>query len=412
MRQFKRIKGEDKPQNVIRLPRVGKIRLGIKKVSAKTGKEYPTETDYFVCPPEIQAKYGKEPKSLPVMLPVEDEEMLLRQYYACYGGNQKLKCQGDAEFCARRKDDGQIEELPCPGPLKCDFGAKNKCAARIDIMVVLPDVNCGSTYQLSTGSINSDIDIRSGIEMAKHLYGRISWVPMMLVREEKKIADPATGKMQTHWPVKLYPNATITEVNTIRQDTKRILDRQKHYALDEPIMEGSLADTPTVVSHDIEEEREALPAATADPAPHPSPSPTETSTGEEKKGTPKPATPPVTHGEKASLPSGEHKESAEKSKTDNYEYLKTITPHKKRVGQAAYYRALGGFGYEHADEICNKNVQAAFWRALKSLPDAQSPPNSCTKNPVSCEHSVWDEAGKPHCKPIQELCLFPEQKEG
>ena len=50
------------------LPRIGKIRLGIKKKHSN-GREYPAATDYFVCPPEVQAIYGAEPKELTIVLP-------------------------------------------------------------------------------------------------------------------------------------------------------------------------------------------------------------------------------------------------------------------------------------------------------------------------------------------------------
>src|SRR6185436_1361870 len=150
--QFTRIKGENKPQNIIRLPRLGKIRLGIKKTTA-AGKEYPAEVDYFVVPNEIKAKFGDKPKTLPVMIAVEDEEKSLRQYYACYGSNQKIKCQGDGELAARRDDKGKISEIACPSPENCDFAKQFKCHARIDIMLVLPDVNMGGCYQLSSGSV-------------------------------------------------------------------------------------------------------------------------------------------------------------------------------------------------------------------------------------------------------------------
>ena len=36
----------------VRLPRLGKIRLGIKK-KTKGGVEYPFATEYFIVPPEI-----------------------------------------------------------------------------------------------------------------------------------------------------------------------------------------------------------------------------------------------------------------------------------------------------------------------------------------------------------------------
>jgi hypothetical protein len=100
-------------------------------------------------------------------------------------------------------------------------------------------------YQLSSGSVNTDIDLRSGLEMARYLFGRIAWVPMMITREERKIPDPETGKMQTHWPVRLYPTATVSEVNQIRNDSTRILERQERFALPEPVIEGDFTVEPT-----------------------------------------------------------------------------------------------------------------------------------------------------------------------
>lgn len=240
--KFSRIKGEDRPYNILRLPKIGHIRLGIKKIS-KSGKEYPTEVDYFVVPAVVQQKFGDKPKLLPVMIPVEDEEMFLRQFYACYGSNQKVKCMGDGLDAERRTEQGKVA-IKCPHPENCDYAKEHKCRARTIVQLVLPDINMGGVFQLSTGSVNSDIDIRSGIEMAKHLFGRISWVPMIIERDEKKIPDPETGKMMTHWPVKLYPHVTMEQVNLIRQDNNRILEHSKKLALPEPIIEGELDDTP------------------------------------------------------------------------------------------------------------------------------------------------------------------------
>lgn len=241
--RFKRIKGEDKPQNVVRLPRLGHVRLGMKKKNA-SGKEYPVETKFFVLPDELKRIYGDEPTSLPCMIPVEDEEMFMTQSYRCYGTNQKLKCHGDGERAERRNAEGKMEEIPCPSPSNCDFAKANGCRARIDVMVVLPQANMGGVWQISSGSVNSDIDIRSGIAMARHLFGRVAWTPMILTREERKIADPETGKMNTHFPCRLYPVATVEEVNQIRMDTTRILDRQSMMALPEPVIEGEFTREP------------------------------------------------------------------------------------------------------------------------------------------------------------------------
>src|SRR3990172_4877563 len=109
---YTKIKG-DVPQNVVRLPRLGKIRLGV-KVKNAAGVEYPRETSFFVCPDEVKAKFGPEPTRLAVMLPVEDESQMCRQYYAIYGSNQRLKCQGDGETAERRGENGGIEKIDCP----------------------------------------------------------------------------------------------------------------------------------------------------------------------------------------------------------------------------------------------------------------------------------------------------------
>jgi len=269
--KFTRIKGQDKPQNIIRLPRLSKIRLGV-KVETQSGKSYPKETDYFVVPDVIKKVHGEKPKSLPVMFPVENDEMFLKQYYACYSGNQRIKCRGDGERAERIVENNKTE-VECLSPKDCVFANEtndkgkfvNVCKARVDVMVVIPDVNMGGVFQISTGSINSDIDIRSGLEMAKALFGRVSWVPMQITREEMKIPDPDTGKMMTHWPVKLHPVATLDQVNQIRKDTDRILDVQASYSLPEPVIEGPMPDTPIEMTEDVQENEEppSMPAPKA-----------------------------------------------------------------------------------------------------------------------------------------------------
>jgi hypothetical protein len=45
---------------IVRLPRLGKIRLGIKK-KTDAGVSYPSPTDYFVCPDELKKVFGEKP---------------------------------------------------------------------------------------------------------------------------------------------------------------------------------------------------------------------------------------------------------------------------------------------------------------------------------------------------------------
>ena len=55
--------------DIVRLPRLGKIRLGIKVAGDKN--PYPQATDYFVVPDEIKNYVGQKPKTLEIMFPTE-----------------------------------------------------------------------------------------------------------------------------------------------------------------------------------------------------------------------------------------------------------------------------------------------------------------------------------------------------
>lgn len=89
-----------------RLPRQCKIRLGVKKTN-QDGREYPTETDYFViraedgATPEILELYSGQPKALKLMLPfavdavdpATHEEIIWNVNNRAYGSGG-LKCKG------------------------------------------------------------------------------------------------------------------------------------------------------------------------------------------------------------------------------------------------------------------------------------------------------------------------------
>ena len=445
-RKFTRIKGENKPQNIVYLPLLGKIRLGIKKIAKVSGKEYPTEVDYFVCPPEVKAIYGEQPKELPVMLPTDNEEEVYQQFYACYGKNQKIKCIGNGETADRRIDgkDGKttIQEMECPSPVACDFAKANKCAARMILRVVLPEINLGGIYQISTGAITSDIDIRSGIAWLRKLNPkeeRISWIPMKLIREERKIPDPNTGNMNTHWPVKLYPTISINDINALRDGTNHVLAK-KVYALGEPDVEGPQPDTPVVYVEDADvvgetpdkEEPETdfnhvwAEIKGAVSAAHLKsiwksyfeimkklPPEQKASLNELKNRISanfKDAPPPLWGDKQSSgpgTPTGDVKKEPEagkeKEKTTNYEFLQRVGNEKKRIGKVAYYTVLamfrdkmGNFLYEHSNEILDVEDQDVFHHALEELPDLQkNPPSDCAGNPMSCAHSAYQDEDSP-----------------
>jgi len=212
-----------------RLPRLGKIRLGIKKKSTKTGAEYPAETDYFVCPPEVQKLFGEQPKELPIMFPIEDREVVFPQALKYYGQSKGLKCIGNGETAIEFTEEGGKErECPCE---KWDPDGKRECQRRAHLMVLIPKISCGGIYQIDIGSYHSIVDLNSGIDWVRALIGRFSRVPLILKREPKE--THGGNKRTTHYTLQLEFRGGIDMINLLQEETKRILAGPQ-YALPMP----------------------------------------------------------------------------------------------------------------------------------------------------------------------------------
>lgn len=225
-----RIKGLSEKR---RLPRLGKIRLGIKKKSAKTGAEYPAEVPYFVVPEEVKKVYGEQPTELDVMLPLDDIDTVFPVSYKFYGSGKGLKCNGDGEvaYCADEKTKEVIEKK-CP----CNLLEEGKCKQSGTFSVMLQKINVGGVYQITTSSFNSIVDLASGIDYVKALIGRVAMVPLKLRRVATETHHEE--KKQTHYTLQLVLDANIDAINQLRGDTIRVLEHTSRIALPEPINEN------------------------------------------------------------------------------------------------------------------------------------------------------------------------------
>jgi len=192
-----------------RLPRLGKIRLGIKKISPRTKREYPSATDFFVCPPEVQLVYGEKPQRLDVIIPLEDEEVWASQYYRQYSRSRGLVCKGDGETCRRMVDTetGDVagrdtkevtwsEGGTCAGMECPDYKAK-ACQEVMNLQFLLPKVPGLGVWQVDTGSINSIRNINNCATMIRAMCGRVSWIPLLLTLEPTEVVNPDDGKKKT-----------------------------------------------------------------------------------------------------------------------------------------------------------------------------------------------------------------------
>src|SRR4030042_4658744 len=92
----------DELSDIIRLPRKGKVRLGIKVEGEHS--TYPQKVDYLVCPREVQEVHGPKPTKLDIIFPSFDTEIIAPQYYRCYRRTYGLVCKGDGKTCRTKID--------------------------------------------------------------------------------------------------------------------------------------------------------------------------------------------------------------------------------------------------------------------------------------------------------------------
>lgn len=208
-----------------RLPRLGKIRLGIKKVSEKTNKEYPTATEYFVLPEELKGHFPDKPRELPIMIPVEDDEIWCNQYFKRYSSYRGLTCKGDGETCWRMIDTatGDVagrdtkevvwkKDFTCEGKKCVDYIA-GECKECMNLQFLMPDIPGLGIWQVDTSSINSIRNINSAALLIRSIYHRISFIPLLLTLSPAETVDK-DGKKKTVQVLNLRTRETMRQLMT------------------------------------------------------------------------------------------------------------------------------------------------------------------------------------------------------
>lgn len=190
-----------------RLPRLGKVHLGV-KVEPVSGKgSYPRAVDYFVCPDPVREVFGERPKSLRIAFPSDDPEQWCSTYYRCYSSIRGLVCKGDGETAMRLVDMeravggggevpgslhpdfwpragrdtrvAELKEIGCP-PGSCQEYIAKQCRPVMNLQFLLPEVSGLGIWQLDTSSWNSIRNIQSGLRLVEELTGRLSMIPLVL----------------------------------------------------------------------------------------------------------------------------------------------------------------------------------------------------------------------------------------
>jgi len=198
-----------------RLPRLGKIRLGI-KVEPPDKNPYPRATDFFVVPDDIKEYVGDKPKVLSIMFPVDDAEVFAPQFLKCYSFTQGLICRGDGIKAVRKVDvdtgdiashvtrEWAFREVTCD-PESCpqavgdpEFGIKPQCRRVMNLLFVLPTVPGLGVWQLDTSSFYSIVNVNSCLDVIRGLCGRLYGIPLTLSLEPREVTPPGIKKKTVH----------------------------------------------------------------------------------------------------------------------------------------------------------------------------------------------------------------------
>lgn len=243
--QFTRLTGDvGNVQDLIQIQRLGKIRLGLKKQNGQ-GKEYPSETEYFVCPPEVQAVYGESPTVLDGIFPSNDPNEVYQEKLALYGTSQGLKCHGDGVRAERRNEQtGEWVPIQCPcKELKSDENPRGQCSPQANLKVTLPKVSMWGYYQITTRSLFARGGLLGALQQMQQTLGRIGGIPVKIVRLPKDIT-PKGGKKKTHYILSFIPDMTLQQIIELRNNPDIL-------ALPSYVVEPAVDDNPLLDPVDV-----------------------------------------------------------------------------------------------------------------------------------------------------------------
>lgn len=237
--------------NTVRIPRLGRVRLGHVNHNTMSGKTNPEEDPYFLVPPEVAEVYGDRPTELDIMFPVNDRAVIFPQAYEMYG-SRRLLCTGNGKEAMRWNKEA-LDYVPCTCP--CEFYGK-ECGERAHLMVMLPKVkNQGGVYQIDTGSINAMLAINSTLNILapldnpdNGLLGYFAMVPMKLRRVPRDIYP--NGMHRKSYPLQLSLNANEQEIQELRKRKDEILVKTRCWVVEEPEQVNPEADPGAVITID------------------------------------------------------------------------------------------------------------------------------------------------------------------
>ena len=217
-------------EEIERIPRAGKIHLGVKKLS-KGGKEIPSAVDYFVWPEEyagvLTELFGEKAREIPIMLPLNDKERVAPTFFKRYGaGSSRPYCKGDGISAVRvvmatdpetgkPVPTGELEEIECPGR-DCEHYQSKSCRHVMCLQVIIPQLVSEGVFQIDTSSFHSIVNFNSSWRYISSLtHGQVALIPLLLRVVPKEVSPDGRKKVVHVLELKLARRMGLGELQQL-----------------------------------------------------------------------------------------------------------------------------------------------------------------------------------------------------
>lgn len=268
-----RIKTNKLQRSAMPLPEAGRIKIGDKKVSDKSGKEYPVSLDYFratgTFANHFHKVFGDKPDKITIVFISDDITASCNEEFACWE-NGKRWGYGDGEnftvWDSRGGDNGKggYVQVTKDSPL-----LKGKQWDRmLTLRFVIPEMQgILGHWVFSTKASKTTIpSIVEAFDFVKERVGTVAGVPFELVVEKTKGYSP--GEAKQYSKVKLVPcfsEQYMEKVRSFLAQGKSLTELAPLMVSEAKLLSASNENAPeiTMDAHVVEE----VPAPLAEPHP-------------------------------------------------------------------------------------------------------------------------------------------------
>lgn len=229
------------PENRLPLPRIGKVRIGIKAKSERTGKEYPKAVDYFVATGKyaelFKREYGDKPQTIHVVFIDEDPAQSCSEEYEFRDDSGALVAKGDGSTFEvwSRKDEQYIKISTADMPdvmqkVEQEFSSPAGWRIKLTLRFIMPKIRGIVGYwQFETLAQRSTIpQVRDAFDAMQDNRGFIRGILFDLNVEMHKSNKP--GQKSTYPVVSLVPNHS--------EENVRMVKGALYQAADNKLLEG------------------------------------------------------------------------------------------------------------------------------------------------------------------------------